>query len=83
MGQSNVILKAVHGNETEVGLGIIVSTPWHVVVAWGEYAEQGEADGEVRVMAAIDADGGDVTLKVAQIIAEAIGYAIEAGKIDV
>lgn len=81
MGRNNVILKPVHGNETEVGLGIIVSTPWHVVVAWGEYADQAEADGEVRIMTAIDADGDDITLKVAQIVADAIGYAIEDGRI--
>lgn len=78
---TNVIVRLVEGAEKEIGLGVIASTPPHIVVAWGEYADQGEADGEVRVMAAIDEGGNDVSSRVAEVIANAIDVAIAEGRI--
>ena len=78
---TNVIIRPVEGAEKEIGLGVIASTPPHIVVAWGEYADQGEADGEVRVMAAIDEAGNDVSSLVAEVIANAVDVAISEGHI--
>lgn len=76
---SNVIVREVPGAETETGMGVIVSTPPHFVVAWGEYAADGEADGEVRVIAAVDEGGNDITEKTARLIADSITLGIESG----
>lgn len=78
---TNVIIRPVEGTEKEIGLGVFASTPPHIVVAWGEYADQGEADGEVRVMAAIDEGGDDVSSRVAEVIANAVDVAISEGSI--
>lgn len=75
------IYREVPGHETEVGMGVITSTPSHWVVAWGEYAAEGEADGEIRIMAAVDERGNDITEKVAVIVADAVDVAIEEGTI--
>lgn len=78
---SKVIVRKVPGAEVELGIGVMASTPPHFVVAWGEYAADGEADGEVRVMAAVDEDGVDITEKTARVIAGAISDAIDSGKL--
>lgn len=78
---TNVIIRPVEGAEKEIGLGVIASTPPHIVVAWGEYADQGEADGEVRVIAAVDENGNDVSSRVAEVIANAVAAAISEGRI--
>lgn len=78
---TNVIVRPVEGAEKEIGLGVLASTPPHIVVAWGEYADQGEADGEVRVMVAIDEGGNDVSSLVAEVIADAVAAAISEGRI--
>jgi len=78
---SNTKVTRVDGGEVEAGLGVLVSTPEHVLVTWGEYADIGEADGEVRVLAAVDENGDDVTAHVAHVIAGAIAEARERGEI--
>lgn len=75
---TTVIVKEVPGSEHEAALGVMVSTPPHYVVAWGEYADQGEADGEVRVMAAVDADGIDITDSVASLVGRAVREWLDA-----
>lgn len=76
---STTIIREVPGSETEIGMGVIASTPGHYVVAWGEYAADGEADGEIRVLSAVNEDGNDVTAEAARVVARAIGEAIEGG----
>lgn len=66
---TNVIVRHVPGSETEVGMGVMAATPPHWLIAWGEYATDGEADGEIRVMAAISADGEDFSESIASLIA--------------
>lgn len=78
---STVIVRKVAGAEVEIGIGVMASTPPHIVIAWGEYADQGEADGDVRVIAAMDEGGNDIAAKVAEIVANAISVAIEQGDI--
>ena len=78
---SNVIVSEVPGAEVEIGMGVVASTPPHFIVAWGEYADMGEADGEVRVLAAADEGGNDITEKTARVVADAISLALEVGKL--
>lgn len=78
---SKVIVRQVKGSESEIGLGIFASIPPHVQVSWGEYADWGEADGELRVMGATDGEGNDITLKFAKFVADAIGVAIDEGNL--
>lgn len=81
MSASDTRVTRVDGGDVEVGLGVFASTPEHVLVTWGEYADTGEADGEVRVIAATSEDGDDVTAQVGHIIATAIAEARERGEI--
>lgn len=80
---TNVIVKEAPGAEQEAGMGVMVSTPPHYVVAWGEYADQGEADGEIRVMAAVDAEGNDITDSVASLVGGAIREWLEVEEAEV
>lgn len=79
MGTS--IVREVPGHENEIGMGVIASTPPHYVVAWGEYAADGEADGEIRIMSAVDEGGNDITSLVAEVVAQAVDSALDRGAI--
>lgn len=78
---SNVIVRHVESAEIEIGLGVTARTPDHYVIAWGEYADQGEADGEIRVFDALDADGDPVTDRVIAAVRDVIELALQAGHI--
>ena len=78
---TRTIVREVPGDEKEIGLGVIASTPPHIVIAWGEYADQGEADGEIRIIAAVNEEGQDVTNRVARIVRDALDVALEEGEI--
>ena len=68
----STIVKFVPANETEAALGMLVSTPAHWLVAIGEYADQGEADIDIRILGAVDEGGNDIGESVASFIAKAI-----------
>lgn len=75
------IVREVPATEQEIGLGVIATTPPHIVIAWGEYADQGEADGEIRIIAAVDENGQDATDSVVRIVRAALDVALEEGEI--
>lgn len=75
------IIKAVSASEQEIGLGIYATTTAHWLVSIGEYADQGDADIDIRVLAAVDEGGNDISEKVAVAVAAAVEAAIEKGSI--
>jgi len=73
------IIKAVPASEKEVALGMFVSISEHWSVSIGEYADQGEADIDIRILGAVDEGGNDISERVAGLVANAVNLGIEQG----
>lgn len=71
MSEGRVIITDKHDLPLEAdGITVVLNKP--LLVATGEYADQGEPDILVHVVHAVDFDGGDYRMVVAQHIAHAL-----------
>ncbi|MDY7542631.1 MULTISPECIES: hypothetical protein [unclassified Cryobacterium] len=75
----STIIKRVPSEEREIAMGITAATPDHWVVSIGEYADQGEADVDIRVLGAVDEGGNDISEHVAKLVAQSVENAISMG----